>query len=322
MSIKKLAVIFDTNSYRKIATGKSKDDALKELEEIIELEHKKEIQSFGSIIVGMEMLANLVEGENGFNYQDCLTGVILLSKHCNDKERNIPRMIPHVALLLEHSLFGEIKNKELEMNARSLAGTIQDFRDDTALAIKHHTNVNTFENIKNYIDLKEEEFSKQIEQLVEGAKNQTLHDFPGIDKKNLRIKTLNLIKSDKFLEMMSMALVKAIFDNLSEVISTDELSKKGEFLRNAFPLSAGFYQWITYTVVEKDIDLRSKASKQKRWNWLWDYNVSYAVSNSTVNQREVLFVTSDKDLRSVLKDFGFDNKVMTLEEYIIFLRTV
>jgi hypothetical protein len=321
MSSKKIAVIFDTNSYRKLANCKSLEEALEQLKEIITLEKKKDIQTFGSVIVGMELLANLVEGENGFNYKDCLTGTILLANHCNDLERNATRFIPHVPLLLEYSLFGEVISSEVESNVLSLAGTVSDFRDDFQKAIAHHIKVDTFERIKLYLDLKEEEFAHQVQELINGAKKQIIFENPSSDEKVVRTKTLEFLQSDRFLKMMSMAVVKAIFINAKKDISDEELNSRGTFLRDYYPLTAGFYQWVCFEVYDKKIDLQSKTSKNKRWNWLWDYNVSFSISNSTISGREVILVTSDKDLTRAINDHGFGNRVMTLEEYLVYLKT-
>jgi len=319
MEKKKLAVIFDTNSYRKIVNNKNLEDSIADISAIKQLENKKDIQAFGSIIVGMEMLGNLAEGENGFNYKDCLNGTILLAKHCNDESINQPRIIAHVPLLMEQSLFGSVKSARLEHDTQSMAGTIIDFRDDYQQAIAHHESVNTFENIKKYLDVKEEEFCTQIENLVDGAVSIIKQENPKADKKAFRTKTLELLRSSAFLNMMSMAVVKAIYINAGEDISEEELSKRGEFFRNTFPLAAGFYQWITIEVFDKNIDLRSKTSIQKRWNWQWDYHVSYAVSNSQINGRDIIIVTSDDDLTKIIHSVGFVGRVMTLEEYQIFL---
>lgn len=315
MKGKKIAVIFDTNSYRKLVQGNELEKALDEIEKIKKLEKEKDIQAFGSIIVGMEMLGNLSEGEEGFNYKDCLNGTILLSKHCNDDNINQPRIISHVPLLLEHSLFGKIKSTQLEINVQNMAGTIIDFRNDYKSAIKHHQSEKTFKKVKNYLDTKEEEFCTQIEDLIKGAVSQVKHEHPKADKKALRTKTLELLKSEAFIKMMSMAIIQAIYNNAGEKINNEELSKRADFIRNHFPLAAGFYQWISVEVFDKNIDLRSKRSIQKRWNWQWDYHVSYAVSNSQVNGREVIAVTSDKDLTQIIHSVGFGNRVMTLEEY-------
>jgi hypothetical protein len=67
MDTKQIAVVFDTNSYRQLVTSKSTEEVLNEIAGIKLLEKSKSIECFGIMIVGMEMLSNLAEGESGFN---------------------------------------------------------------------------------------------------------------------------------------------------------------------------------------------------------------------------------------------------------------
>lgn len=319
MDEKKLAVIFDTNSYRQLVNGKSLEEAIASIEKLKSYELGKDIKAFGSIIVGMEMLANLVEGDAGFNYNDCINGVTIMAKHCNDSNQNVPRVIPHVPLLAEYSLFGEVKSIALAEHAKGIGGTILDFRDSQAQAINYHTEVDTFENIKTFLDDKESEFCTQIESLLDMATRHVISENPKADKKALRNKNLELLKGEDFLIMLSKALVAAIYNNLEEPITQEELAQKAEFIRDNFPIAAGFFQQVCTDVFSKNIDLRSKSSIEKRWNWIWDYHVSYAIGNSTLDGREVILVTSDKDLKTILSNLGFSGRVMELKDYQKFL---
>ncbi len=87
-----------------------------------------------------------------------------------------------------------------------------------------------------------------------------------------------------------------------------------------FPLSVGFYKWICSKIVSDNIDMQSKTSKEKRWNWQWDYQVSFLISPHTLDNREVILVTSDGDIIEMLRDFGYQNKVLTITEYLEYLK--
>jgi len=66
--------------------------------------------------------------------------------------------------------------------------------------------------------------------------------------------------------------------------------------------------------------MQSKTSKEKRWNWQWDYQVSFLISPHTIDDREVILVTSDGDIIEMLRDFGYQNKVLTITEYLDYLK--
>ncbi|MCP9762305.1 hypothetical protein [Lacihabitans soyangensis] len=108
IAVKNTAVIFDTNSYRNFVIGKSTNTVLTDIQALREKEREKNIIAFGSQVVGMEMLANLAEGPTGFNYTDCLNGVIAMAHHCFDYSDVAPRIIPHPYLHITRPFFGII----------------------------------------------------------------------------------------------------------------------------------------------------------------------------------------------------------------------
>ena len=107
-NINKYAVVFDTNSYREFVRGKK--DIISDIEKLKELEAKKNIQAYSHIIVGMEMLANLVEGEDGVNYNDCLNGIRAMSNHCYDGTAKAHELsLIFICILPNHFLIRHLK---------------------------------------------------------------------------------------------------------------------------------------------------------------------------------------------------------------------
>lgn len=315
----KYAVLFDTNSYRNLVSNKSTEETKRAIEELRAAEDKKNIKAFGVVIVGMEMLGNLVEDENGINYKDCLNGIIAFANHCYDEEQKAPRIIPQPYMHLCRSFFNVIP-QEMEEKVKNLGGTFNDFRLDLNKALTHHKSVNTFENTKKFIAKEEENFANQIIELINGARNEILKQHPKITKKQLRLKLLDFIENGSFEPFMALAIMVAVANKINIQLSQDEIIKRAYSMHLNFPLSVGFYKWICSKIVSDNIDMMSKTSKEKRWNWQWDYQISFAVSNSTIDNREVILITSDKDVIEMLKEHGFQNKVLTITEYLNFLK--
>ncbi len=318
MSDKKIAVIFDTNSYRNFVRGKNFDEVIELTNKLRKQEKTKDIRPSASVIALIEMIANLAEGKNGFNYNDCLNGIVAMSYHCFDNVEQAPRIIPHAYLLIAKSFFHQLPS-QVEENVKNLGGLLNDFKNDKDIAIRHYEKQATFENYKEYIGNLETGFSQQIIALIDGVKSEIKKDSPDISSKHLREKMLNYIDSDLFYNNMSIAILTALSNKMGLSYSQSEFKKMGTFLSENFPFASGFFKWICYEVVDKNIDLNSKTSKEKRWNWIWDYNVSFSVSNSTVQGREVILVTSDKDLKQMLADTGFGARVMELDDYLDFV---
>lgn len=314
----KFAVVFDTNSYRQFVTGKTTSQVLKDVTDLKISEAKKSIQAYGIMVVGMEMLANLSEGEGGFNYKDCLNGVIAMGNHCLDDHLNRPRIIPQPYLHLTHSFFGTVPS-EIETRAKNMAGVVDDLRIDVAKAIEHHKKSGTFEQIKEYVNNEEIKFSTDIIDLIDGARQEILRKHPKIAPKQLRTKLLDYIENGPFEPFVALAIIYAVSVTLQLQLPKDESIKRAMSMHLEFPLSVGFYKWICSKIVSDSIDMQSKTSKEKRWNWQWDYQVSFLISPHTLDNREVILVTSDGDMTEMLNDFGFQNKVLTIKEYLEFL---
>ena len=316
MAENKYAVIFDTNAYRQFVTGNTTETVVSKIQELVEKEKQKNIKAFGSVIVGMEMLGNLSEGEGGFNFQDCLNGTIALGNHCYDETESAPRIFPQAYLHITRSFFG-IVPQEIENRTKKLGGVINDFKIDYQQALSHHK-TKTFEDVKNYIDREETAFSTQIVDLIDGAKQEILNKHPKIAPKQLRTKLLDYIDNGPFEPFIAIAIIYAVTANLQLTLPQNEGIKRALNLNFEFPLSVGFYRWISYKIVDDNIDMQSKSSKQKRWNWMWDYHVSFAMTNSTLDNRDVILVTSDGDMTEMLQDFGYGGQVFTLDKYLEF----
>lgn len=319
MRTQKIAVVFDTNSYRQLVTGKTTEDVLNKISEIKRLESSKKIDAFGAMIVGMEMLSNLVEGEKGLNYKDCLNGVIAMSNHCYDDSQKMPKIIPQPYLHISRAFFNTVP-ADIELKAKNLGGVINDFKIDYQKAIDYHNSLGTFNVIKTYVDKEETTFSVDITKLIDGAKQEIIKIHPNIAPKQLREKLLSLI-DEKFEPINSLAIIHAVAQTLNIQLTLEECIQKAFSMNLEFPLSVGFYRWISHKIVSENIDMQSKTSKEKRWNWIWDYHVSFLISDNTIDNKEVVLVTSDKDLVQMLSDFGYQNKVLNITDYLMYLKS-
>lgn len=315
----KFAVVFDTNSYRQFVVGKTTEQVISDVADLKVAETKKSIQAYGIMVVGMEMLANLSEGESGFNYKDCLNGVVAMGHHCFDENHKAPRIIPQPYLHLTRSFFGTVPT-EIETRVKNMGGVVDDFRSDLTKAIAHHKSKGTFDQIKDYVNKEEIKFSTDIVDLIEGARQEILRKHPKIAPKQLRTKLLDYIENGPFEPFVALAIIYAVSITLQLQLPKEEGIKRAMSMHLEFPLSVGFYKWICSKIVSDNIDMQSKTSKEKRWNWQWDYQVSFLISPHTLDNREVILVTSDGDIIEMLRDFGYENKVLTITEYLEYLK--
>ena len=291
MTDKKFAVVFDTNSYRGFVQKKSTYQVLADIAELKKAEAKKNIKAFGIVIVGTEMLGNLSEGASGYNYNDCLNGVIAMANHCFDETLQGPRIIPPPYLLITHSFFDSVP-EEYESKVKNMSGVINDFRIDFTRAIAEHKKLQTFEQIKNYLDTEELTFANEIITLIEGSRQEILKNNYHLNEKQLSKKLLEFFNSGDYEMFISFAIIEATARALNSVLTAEEKQDKALTLKKEFPLSVGFYKWISNQIVTKKLNMQSKTSKQKRWNWIWDYQVCFIMSNP-VSYTHLTLPTSD-----------------------------
>lgn len=314
-----LAVLFDTNSYRQLTLNKTKSELKVLRKKIRKLELKKDIKAYCIFIVATELLAHLTEGKNGMNYLNCLNSLVFLSNHCyNQKERTI-NLIPPPYAHVTNSVFGVLPVDYEDSNKR-ISAFIDNFSIYNGLPPADSYNVEIFERIKQKIQTDESDFSRNIIELINTAKVIVKEKNPKTSEKHLKIKLLEYLSGFEFEQTISMGILKSVAETLGITLSDKELFKRGTYMRTEFPFSVGFLKWIMQKIILGNIDMQSKSSTKKRWNWIWDYQVSFLLTKHTIDNRKIILVTSDKDILNMSRDLGFNNEVLTVLEYMDFLK--
>ena len=318
MNNEKLAVVFDTNSYRNLIRNTSIQDIEASIAQLKEKEARKNIMAKATPAVASEMLANLAGPGKSLHYDECLKGLIAMANHCCEEAENTMHIIPLPYLHITINFF-ETSPPYAELITKNMAGVIGDFKIDYLKAIEGHQFADTFTKLRDFIDVEEPRWIREVESFVELVRHEALRSDPSISAKDLRDKMLEFIDSGLFVPRISMAIIFSIAKSLQIKMTGDEHVMKGYILPQMFPLSVAFYQWICRRIVIDNIDLRNKRSQQTRWNWRWDYEVSFLMNDHLLNGRIVLLVTSDKDMTRMLQKYGYGGRVMDLNKYLEFL---
>lgn len=137
--------------------------------------------------------------------------------------------------------------------------------------------------------------------------------------KQLNRKLLEYIDSGHFVPRVSMAIIFGIAKSLGIRMTEEEHVFKGYHLTEYFPFSVRFCQWVCRRIVEGNINMQAKNYRGKRWNWRWDYEVSFLINDNPISDRQLLLVTSDRDMTKMLLEYGYQRKVMDIPAYLAFL---
>ncbi len=324
---KKIGVVFDTNAYRNFVRDLKIGQVPEAVQKLREKENKAGIKAYSSVIVALELLGHL--GENGHNFDECSKGILALGMHCFDEEKNDLRIIPDARAHIIGVLFpNSTKKEELELRIRRIGGVIADIRKCSEEAIKTHKLKGTFKDVENYINTIEKDFLRLIKLfLFISKRHKVVNNYNSIEKiglikispkksnRCLKIKQLNFF-NDKNIEILfSYYTIKYLSEYLNQKNNENEIMKKAVDLTSNFRLSFGFLKYMLIKIVENDIDIKSKKTKQKRANWVWDYNISFHISNRTLDDRKSIIITSDEDMTAILRKNSYADRVMNLEEY-------
>lgn len=314
----KYAVVFDTNSYRNLIRETPIEDIEATIAQIKEKEARKNIMAKATPVVASELLANLAGPGKSPHYDECLKSLIAMANHCCDEPENTMHIIPLPYLHLAINFF-DVSPPHAELITKNMAGIIGDFKIDYLKAVEGHQLQETFTKYKDYVDGEEPRWISEVESFVELSRRETLKSNPSMSGKDLRDKMLEFIDSGLFVPRISMAIIFSLARSLQIRMTGEEHATKGWILPQMFPMSVAFYQWICRKIVMDNIDLRTKKSRGTRWNWRWDYEVSFLMNDHLLNGRIVLLVTSDKDMTKILQKYGYGVRVLTLENYLGFL---
>ena len=332
-------VVFDTNAYRVSVRGKSAEEVMSYFSHIRELEIKKNIKAICHIFTGYELLPYLSKPykSDSFieclkiyfsfgiyksrSYTECYKSIIALGTHCWD-DSTTPKgiiSIPQTSLLLTNTFFNGRRNTLTEGLNQNLIGFIQAIKVQGKSFIKKQRE--TLEKIEEDIALKERDFADRISFLISELSKIIVGMNSGKDRKTIKKLTIKAFNGEEFRTVMAKALLSIYASTISVTLSEKELSDGAKILNEKFPIAAGFHTWVCHEVFSKNIDLYSKKSQNKRWNWLWDAEISCVISESLIGGRETLLVTGDGPMTDVISKYGYQDRVMTLEKYLQLIET-
>jgi hypothetical protein len=318
MNHERYVVVFDTNSYPNLVLDKPIEEVKGFIAKLKRKEASKNIVAYATPVVGMEMLANLAGPGKGLHYDDCLKGLVAMANHCIDETNNMIHAIPHQLLHIAQNFFG-VTVPGVELISKNMALVIADFRDEYVKAAEGHELKGTFTDLKKYVDDEERRWVHEINDYINGVRTEVRKKRPSLGPRQEQIKMLEYIDSGLFVPFVAMKIIFSIGQFLQMPMTGDEHTYKGYMLPRVFPFSVLFYQWICHRIVEDKIDMENKRSRDTRWNWRWDYEVSFLINDHPIANRQLFLVTSDGDMTKMLHQYGYNGRVMDLDKYLGFL---
>lgn len=310
-------VIFDTNSYRDFVSVTSKEEVLISIERLLHCEKLKGIQSCCVFIVAWEMFAHLANKEDS-NFDECYRGIIALSNHCFDQNILGIRITPPPIEHLKNSYFPSISN-ELDYKLQGTQNILKKIKENPEKGVEYYTINSTFQEISSFIDKEEKDFAEIISSEISRITNEIITTNPNIKSNRLTKEVLKSISSNEYKLVFAKSVILMASTNLTTKLAIEELKDMSISLINEFPILVDFFISILYKVAKDKIDMFSNNSRKRRWNWLWDHQVSSLISKHTIYNGQVILVTRDKAIIEIIGKNGFLNKVMNIDQYLEFI---
>jgi hypothetical protein len=307
------AIIFDTNAYRNLTVNKSFDECKKIMEKIVAQEAINNNLSFLSPIVLIELAAHLND-VNDKAYHNCKNAYALCYLHCKETDSENFRMIhdgeSHLAKVLFNYEDTVVLNKLIAYGQLAYR-TYTDFSENNIESFRKY-----FQEMNTYVEFIEAQFVADMHKYVVKELNPDATDWHPLKGDKLRRKKLlQEIKSDKPIDYFALAQVVKAADIAKINLDDHDLFELTDRVKSTFPAPLYLYKNIFNKIVESGVDLTNP--RRKRWNWIWDIQILFSISDISMASKDTLLVTCDSEVINAANDAGLSNKIMPLKDYLL-----
>ncbi|UCE38914.1 MAG: hypothetical protein JSW00_06740 [Thermoplasmata archaeon] len=172
-----------------------------------------------------------------------------------------------------------------------------------------------FESISNYVNSVRRQFIYDILNFVILNLNPSAKDWnPLKDDDKKRRDFLNYLNSGNAIsDLAKMQVIKACAVAKIDPRKVD-IKKRSEFVKKYFSAPLYLYIEILKKIAMSGCNLLNP--KERRWNWVWDMQILFSATISTLNNKKVLLITTDSEMLKAAENACLSNNVIRLKEYL------
>jgi Fe2+ transport system protein B len=302
----------DTNIYRNLVRGLSITEVKKLAEDINAKEIESDIKSGVSIIVAMELINHLREGD--LNFDECYKALCLLYHHSKkkniEKEKHTGTFYPPLDIVLTSYFFNE-NTQYLRMYSQVL--------DLTVLLTENYNveNVASYskqiETVREQLIFDKDEIRTNYENYLKSI-NEDVPDWEYFKKsKTHRREWFKTLQSGKTSFLVAEGLMIRAFSLTDRIYSRTEenFEKLIDFINQFYPAII-MNELILEQLGHGNILLGDV--EDGKWNTINDMSIMFGMLLFSDRDNKVL-VTEDKAIRKCLNDNGMGNKLLSLSEF-------
>lgn len=295
--------VFDTNAYRKLATGLSIGEIVELTRKIRAEEERRGIMVFVSPVVWLELFVHLADPTDP-HLEECLGALVASYLHSRGKNERSFQLMPWPFMVVAGTVFGfkdEARDREIK-SMDALAGLI--YENPTVETLERYRE--QLIAYREYARLQEEAFIERFN----GIQTSFLATFGG--EKGL----VKAMQEPAFVDRLVVyETVRA-----AEIVGIDvagmeqpEFDRCAQMVRDYFHAPLFLYVDIMSRMVgSKEFNI----SKGSRRNWFWDFELLFHVSRVTT----IYLISNDGDIKHAAEAAGVGDKVSTVERYLEYLK--
>jgi hypothetical protein len=312
----KQIVIFDSNAYRHFTSGKDFGQIEADIQRVLKLEQQNNLISITNPIVLCELLAHLADPSDSA-YTRCLQAVKALYLHNGDSKEF--RTLVDPELMLCYSFFQKtIKSREDTVTALGQIASQISADPTIATTNKHKA---TLEKVRDYVYQTEinfaTDFQAVIKQLDPSSTNWQLF---ANDEKG-RESFLKYLRSEIFPVNIGVAMMMRIYlllveHGLETFNPSINLVPRAKEFAKQFNSSIELYKEVYMRLIGSNYNLFDDS----RVNFVWDIHLMLSVGDQKIQNSQVNFVTHDKAILKAAELAGHKYKILTLKEYLDYIK--
>ncbi len=308
-------VIFDTNAYRYLSSGKSFDEIDKLIKKVKYRESKNDIETLISPVVAKELLAHVANKKDP-SFEKCLKAIKALYLHSgNDKEYN---MIASPELLISKAFFDKVIPAKVETN-KAIGQIIYQLATNPSEYVftKFQRNLNL--NYKHVVS-SENEFALAMKQFITALDPNADEWKVFIDDDKGRAKALNQVRSLQASKEIALGYIFLVYQLLVysgeiSVLQTKDLIDRADKFVEIFPEPIALYKVVMENLINSEFNL----FENSRSNFVWDIHIMFNVGKHSIKEAKLIFVTADKAMIKAAIGENAQYSILTFDEYMEYL---
>lgn len=308
-------VIFDTNAYRNLVTGKTFDQIDFTVKKLKSKESRMGIQSLVSPIVLMELLSH-VASKKDKSYQKCLHALKALYLHCTGD--NGYRLMASPELLVANSFFHTtVPKKENSIKALMQAAYYVTQKPSDYTRRKFQ---NLLIEVRKFVHDTEMGFVSSIKQFVNQIDPAASDWKIFANDPSRRAKALVTLKSDNTSIAIAAGYLvvvgQMIKDNgIAIQLDEEQLYDMAKAFINVFPEFIALYKRVFESLIHNDFDM----TKKSRENFIWDIQLMMNAGDHTVDGGKLYLVTNDTAMIRAAVEQNGRYTVLDINEYLAYV---